>query len=737
MADDPTDFKDCVSKGELNTLVQQQNQALNDMMARQNQTLNDIVTRMNDMRASIANLVTRVNDIELRDPQEEDASDNDDPNAGHEDDDAGVFVGQDWRAQLQRRPNNNNNNRNHRMGGNVRGNDDHYAKVKFKIPSFDGSYDADAYLDWEMTVEQKFNSHMVPDIHRVRQATSEFTNYAIIWWNGLVNAGLEPTTWERLKHAMRSRFIPPEYKRDLKKKLQRFNQGSRSVNEYYNELHIAVLRCGIQENDEDTMIHFYSGLRREIQDLVDYRDYNTMDRLFHLAMLAEKELQGREPKSRNIGSSFSSRSQSGKAKSASFAPARSAAPSDNRARTAAPSPPAPHTTEVSKSVSVQQPATKTTPSTGSTSSSASIVCRRCKGMGHVMKDCPSQRAYVATDDGGYISTSDVEDEFVLQANLAGDHETDSDGDEILGAAATEDYKNRTFVVQRVLSAQMEQAEQLQRHNLFQMFLIVKDCRVRVIIDGGSCNNLVSSDFVKKLGLATRAHPRPYHIQWLNNSGKAKVTHTVRVHFSIGSYHDYADCDVVPMQACSLLLGRPWEFDTNATHHGRSNKYTLMHKGKKITLLPLTPSEIVQCDKAIAENAKREQDLQSENQQVAKHVFPPKKEQPTPSSSSTGIKLKGGVMLVTKSDLAEIVNNDVPCYALVCKEALFSLDDIPSSLPSAVTNLLQEYKDVFPTEIPPGLPPLRGIEHQIDLILGATLPNCVAYRTNPEETKEIQ
>jgi hypothetical protein len=33
--------------------------------------------------------------------------------------------------------------------------------------------------------------------------------------------------------------------------------------------------------------------------------------------------------------------------------------------------------------------------------------------------------------------------------------------------------------------------------------------------------------------------------------------------------------------------------------------------------------------------------------------------------------------------------------------------------------------------------LRGIEHQIDLISGATLPNRAAYRTNPEETKEIQ
>jgi hypothetical protein len=78
-----------------------------------------------------------------------------------------------------------------------------------------------------------------------------------------------------------------------------------------------------------------------------------------------------------------------------------------------------------------------------------------------------------------------------------------------------------------------------------------------------------------------------------------------IRFSIGTYHDYVDCDVVPMQACSLLLGRPWEIDTDVVHHGGANKYTLVHKGKKITLLPLTPNEIVQCDRAIAETAKRE------------------------------------------------------------------------------------------------------------------------------------
>jgi hypothetical protein len=44
------------------------------------------------------------------------------------------------------------------------------------------------------------------------------------------------------------------------------------------------------------------------------------------------------------------------------------------------------------------------------------------------------------------------------------------------------------------------------------------------------------------------------------------------------------------------------------------------------------------------------------------------------------------MLATKCDLAEISDEDV-CYALIFKRALFSLDDIASSLPLAVTNIL--------------------------------------------------
>jgi hypothetical protein len=73
---------------------------------------------------------------------------------------------------------------------------------------------------------------------------------------------------------------------------------------------------------------------------------------------------------------------------------------------------------------------------------------------------------------------------------------------------------------------------------------------------------------------------------------------------------------------------------------------------------------------------------------------------------------------------------------MCKgEILISNNMIPLSI--GVSNVLQEFSDVFPEEVLAGLPPLRGIEHQIDLIPGASLPNRAPYRTNPDETKEIQ
>jgi hypothetical protein len=133
-----------------------------------------------------------------------------------------------------------------------------------------------------------------------------------------------------------------------------------------------------------------------------------------------------------------------------------------------------------------------------------------------------ESANIHCSDDGYISASDGEDDDDDSCDVA------ANDDAMLGADATMNL--RSIMVQRVLSSQPESLEKQQRHNLFQTFFAIQNRRARVIIDGGSCNNLVSSDLVKKLGLTTRPRPHPYHIQWINDSCKVKVTHMVRVHF---------------------------------------------------------------------------------------------------------------------------------------------------------------------------------------------------------------
>jgi hypothetical protein len=103
-----------------------------------------------------------------------------------------------------------------------------------------------------------------------------------------------------------------------------------------------------------------------------------------------------------------------------------------------------------------------------------------------------------------------------------------------------------------LSAQVDREDKIQCQNLFHFF-IVNDCHVLTIINDSKCNSLVNSEVVKKLGLTTRAHPHPYNIRWFNSSGMVMVMQTTKAHFSIGPYHAVADFDVVPMDACLLLL----------------------------------------------------------------------------------------------------------------------------------------------------------------------------------------
>ena len=106
--------------------------------------------------------------------------------------------------------------------------------------------------------------------------------------------------------------------------------------------------------------------------------------------------------------------------------------------------------------------------------------------------------------------------------------------------------------------------------------------------------------------------------------------------------------------------------------------------------------------------------------------------------STMSDKKNLVLFATKSEIRGVCENpsSVLHYVLVCKDNA-PQTNTSHTLPLVLSSLLQEFQDVFPDELPPGLPPLRGIEHRIDLIPIAPLPNKAPYHVNPSETKEIQ
>ena len=165
------------------------------------------------------------------------------------------------------------------------------------------------------------------------------------------------------------------------------------------------------------------------------------------------------------------------------------------------------------------------------------------------------------------------------------------------------------MVTKVLTTQVHENED-QRYNIFQTCAGIGGRSIKVIVDGGSCHNLASTELCQKLNLQLRKHPHPYHVQWLSESGNVKIQHTVSVSFKIGAYEDTIECDVVPMTVCHMLLGRPWQYDMKATHDGHSNVYSSKVNDKTFVLRPMTPSQII-ADNAKALARAQEEKAQSE------------------------------------------------------------------------------------------------------------------------------
>lgn len=145
-----------------------------------------------------------------------------------------------------------------------------------------------------------------------------------------------------------------------------------------------------------------------------------------------------------------------------------------------------------------------------------------------------------------------------------------------------------------------------------------------------------------------------------------------------------------MDACRLLLGRPWEFDRKIIHDSFLNTYSFTIRTRKFVLKPSPAQE------------------------------------PEPSPSS--------VLFLQRSPFESEMRQEGVVFILLSK---FTSPERFHYVPLAFTALLNEFSDVFPEDLPEDLPPLRDIQHRIDLVPDAALPNRSHYQMSPSEHEELR
>eukprot|EP00253_Pinus_taeda_P034054 PITA_34054 len=240
----------------------------------------------------------------------------------------------------------------------------------------------------------------------------------------------------------------------------------------------------------------------------------------------------------------------------------------------------------------------------------------------------------------------------------------------------------------------EVTEQVQQKSLFRTICKSRGKCCKLIIDSGSTDNLVPTEMVEKLDLKRLKHPNPYRVPWLQKGHQLLVDEQSEVEFQIGRYKDRVVCDIMPMDVCHILLGKPWYYDRKVVHDGLTSCYKFVKDGIKHTLMPI-------------------------------------KEEGTAETSELRTLLVSGKQFLKQVEDIEIG------YAVVNKARKILLHTEVSDLPMEIQRMLQEFTDIVVDDLLDKLPPKRSISHHIDFVPRASLSNRAAYRMSPKDNEEIR
>ncbi|RDY10212.1 hypothetical protein CR513_05297, partial [Mucuna pruriens] len=96
-----------------------------------------------------------------------------------------------------------------------------------------------------------------------------------------------------------------------------------------------------------------------------------------------------------------------------------------------------------------------------------------------------------------------------------------------------------------------------------------------------------------------------------------------------------------------------------------------------------------------------------------------------------------IHLIGRKEVDRVLLTRTEPLLLLPTNMCFNVTSPLLDLPIGFKDMLEEYNGIFPKDMPHSLSLLKGIEHHINLTIGASFPNRPAYRANLEVFKEIQ
>ncbi|KAI0512356.1 hypothetical protein KFK09_012995 [Dendrobium nobile] len=517
-------------------------------------------------------------------------------------------------------------------------------KAKLDIPYFDGRMHIEDYLDWEKAVENFFEYMEVPPDKQVRYVAYRLKGGASAWWAQLLQMRLREGKgtvrgWNRMRQLLRAQFLPTNYEQILYMRYQHCSQGGRSVSDYTEEFHRLSARNNLNESANHLVARYIGGLKDSIQDRLELNSVWSMAQAVNLAMKVDMH-QTRQSKIPNARRHWQENVTSGKSNTPGIKPTTSVGssaqvPSPNQTASDSRAPPKP------KFTTKENPYAK--PST--------LKCFRCFHPGHKSNECPQrQQVHIVEGDEGV-------DQEVDESNQEGDSE-DVPADE--GEALV-------CVLEKLLLAP-RQSTSPQRHSMFKTRCTIGSKVCDILIDNGCTENVILRAVVQSLQLKTIKNAHPYKISWVKRGVKILVSESCQVTFSIGKqYVCDVLCDVLDMDVCHLILGRPWQFDVGATYDCRANIYSFVWNGRRLRLLPT----------AIETKSRSPQH---------------------PRQTSVQIVSGAGLLYCWKEP--------APLYALLVTEQ--SQRPLQHNLHRDIQSLLQQYQKITPDNLPAELLPIEDI-----------------------------